>query len=261
MKRKTLLNLNYLDFQAYVGVTKHNGGFAATNGLLSLCHIEDAREVLNVGCGIGVGSVYVAKEHGCRVVGVDILEQMIEWSRLRAQEARVEDKVEFQVADVLDLPFDADRFDVVFCESVLAFVEDKARAIHECVRVTRPGGYVGLNETYWIEEPSPDMMAQVRASVGTTVPTVSVWQSLWEESGLQERVVRLHQIDARAEIRDRMQWVGRKWASRAFGRLFRLYLTDPAARRFLREMFGAPSLETMHQMGYGLFVGKKQGHG
>jgi ubiquinone/menaquinone biosynthesis C-methylase UbiE len=134
-------NLNYLDFQAYVGVSKHNGGLAATNELLSLCHIEDAREVLNVGCGIGVGSVYVAKRHGCRVVGVDILEKMIEWSRLRAQEEKFEEKVEFRVANVLDLPFDADRFDIVFCESVLAFVEDKPRAIRECVRVTRPGGY------------------------------------------------------------------------------------------------------------------------
>ena len=253
-------SLNYLDFQAYVGITKHNGGFAATNELLSLCHIEDAREVLNVGCGIGIGSVYVARRHGCRVVGVDILEKMIEWSRLRAKEEKVEDKVEFRVADVLDLPFDADRFDVVFCESVLAFVEDKRRAIRECVRVTRPGGYVGLNETYWIKEPSPEMVAQVRASVGTAIPTVAAWQPLWEESGLQDRVVRLHQIDARAEIRDRMQWVGRKWALRGFGRLFRLYLTNPAARQFVKEMFGAQSLEKMQKVGYGLFVGKKQEH-
>jgi cyclopropane fatty-acyl-phospholipid synthase-like methyltransferase len=57
----TMSNLNYLGFQAYAGVTKHNGGFAATNEILSLCHIEDAGEVLNVGCGIGVGSVYIAK--------------------------------------------------------------------------------------------------------------------------------------------------------------------------------------------------------
>ena len=255
------LNLDYLDFQAYVGVTKHNGGFAATNELLSLCHIEDAREVLNVGCGIGVGSVYIAKKNGCRVVGVDLTEKMIEWSHLRAQEAKVEDKVEFRLADVLDLPFDADRFDIVFCESVLAFVKDKPRAIRECVRVTRPGGYVGLNETYWIKEPSPEMVAQVRASVGTAIPTAAVWQTLWEESGLQDQVVRLHQIDARAEIRDRMQWVGRRWALRGFGRLFRLYLTSPAARQFLGEMFSSPSLSTMQEVGYGLFVGKKPERG
>ena len=105
------------------------------------------------------------------------------------------------------------------------------------------------------------MVAQVRASVGTVIPNVAVWQPLWEESGLQDRVVRLCQIDTRAEIRDRMQWVGRKWALRGFGRLFRMYLTNPAARQFIKEMFSGPSLETMRQMGYGLFVGKKQERG
>jgi hypothetical protein len=74
-------------------------------------------------------------------------------------------------------------------------------------------------------------------------------------------VVRLHQIDARAETRDRMLWVGRRWALRGFGRIFRLYLTNPAARQFLREMFSGPSLATMHQMGFGLFVGKKPDRG
>ena len=69
------MDMSYLDFQACIGVTKHNGGFAATNELLALCHIEDAREVLNDGCGISVGSVYLAKRHDCRVVGVDISER------------------------------------------------------------------------------------------------------------------------------------------------------------------------------------------
>ena len=128
-------DVGFLDMQAHVGITKHVGGIEATDELLSLCHIQDAHEVLNVGCGIGVGSAYIAKKYHCRVVGVDISEQMITWSRRRARQERVEDKVEFRTADVLDLPFEADRFDVVFAESVLIFVEDKAPAIRECVRV------------------------------------------------------------------------------------------------------------------------------
>ena len=185
-------DLKYLDMQAYVGITKHNGGFAATDELLSLCHIEEAREALNVGCGIGVGSAYIAKKHNCRVVGVDISEKMLAWSRLRAREERVEDKVEFRLADVLDLPFEADRFDVVFCESVIAFVDDKRRAIQELIRVTRPGGYVGLNEPLWFKEPSPEMVARVRASTGADIPLAATWQALWEESRLRDRVVRLY---------------------------------------------------------------------
>jgi arsenite methyltransferase len=248
--------LSYLDMQAYVGITKHNGGFEATDELLSLCHIKDAREVLNVGCGIGVGSAYVARMYDCRVMGVDISEKMIAWSRLRAEEERVEDKVELQVASVLDLPFDANRFDVVFCESVIAFVADKRRAIQECVRVAKPGGFVGLNESFWIEEPSLEIVTRVRALVGADVPIAATWQALWEESGLQDRVVRLRQIDPRTEVRDRMRWVGWRWAVRAVGRLLRLYVTYPAARQSLKDIFSTP-LEVTQQMGYGLFAGRK----
>jgi len=131
INENTQLGMNFLHMQAHVGMTKHVGGFEATNELLSLCHIEEAHQVLNIGCGVGIGSAYVARKYGCHVVGVDISEKMIEWSRRRAREERVEDKVEFRVADVLELPFEVDRFDVVFCESVLAFVEDKRRAIRE----------------------------------------------------------------------------------------------------------------------------------
>ena len=94
----------YLDMQAYVGITKHIGGRAATDELLARCHVDNACEVLNVGCGIGVGTAYIAKKYGCHVVGVDISEKMIEWSRKRAKREHVQDKTEFRAADILDLP-------------------------------------------------------------------------------------------------------------------------------------------------------------
>jgi len=232
------------------------GGFEATDELLALCHVAEAREVLYVGCGIGVGSTYVARKYGCRVVGVDISEKMIEWSRQRAREEHVEDRTEFRVADVLDLPFEADRFDLVFVESVLVFVEDKPRAIDECVRVTRPGGYVGLNEGYWTQEPTPELVAQIKGAVGTAVPTIETWQSLWEASGLQDRVIRMHPVDSRKEIRGRLRWVGWRWILRAWGRGLRLYITKPAVRQSVKAMFDAPA-EAMQLIGYGLFVGRK----
>ena len=255
-KKNVQLGKKFFDMQAAVGITKHSGGFEATNGLLSLCHIEDAHEVLNVGCGIGVGPAYIAKKYNCRVVGVDISEKMIEWSRKRAKEERVEDKVEFRTADVLDLPFEADRFDIVFCESVLIFVEDKAQAIRECVRVTKPGGYVGLNEGFWTEQPSPELVALAKDAVGPCVPTIEAWQALWEASGLQERVVRTRQVDARTEVKSRIQWIGWQWLLRAWGRALRLYITNPAIRQSIKKQFDVPP-EVFQYLGYGLFVGRK----
>jgi len=69
-------------------------------------------------------------------------------------------------------------------------------------------------------------------------------------------VERIHQIDPRKEVKDRIQWVGWRWAVRAWGRLLRMYITNPAVRQSIKEMFDAP-VEVMQQMGYGLFAGKK----
>jgi ubiquinone/menaquinone biosynthesis C-methylase UbiE len=249
-------NAGFLDMQAAVGVTKHVGGFAATDELLALCHFQDAREVLNVGCGIGVGPAYIAKRYDCRVVGVDISEKMLAWAQRRAAEEGVADRVEFRTADVLALPFPAERFDAVICESVLVFVDDKASAIRECVRVTRPGGYVGLNEGFWFERPAPELVARVKHAIGPAVPTLEEWEALWATAGLQDRVVQPHRVDASTEMKSRIQWIGWRWLVRAWGRALRLYFTNPAVRQAIKDQFDVPA-EACQYLGYGLFVGRK----
>ena len=56
------------------------------------------------------------------------------------------------------------------CESVIAFVEDKQQAIRECVRVTKPGGYVGLAVH----------QGDVRHAAGRDT-TDGVWAIHWQE--------------------------------------------------------------------------------
>lgn len=79
---------------------------------------------------------------------VDISEKMLHWLKGRACREGLADLISFRKADVRELPFDDASFDVVIEESFLAFVKDKQSAIQEMIRVTRPGGYIGLNERY-----------------------------------------------------------------------------------------------------------------
>lgn len=257
---------SFLDMQASVGITKHIGGLPATRALLSLCHTEDAREILEVGCGIGVGPAYAARTYDCRVVGIDISEQMIEWSRRRARDERVQDRIEFRVADVLALPFESGRFDVTLCESVLAFVANKEQAIRELVRVTRTGGYVGLNEAFLLTEtPSPQVVELAR-QMGTEMVSLDAWKALWDASGLRDRVVRAYRIDPVREVRSRMRWIGLRWLVRGWARALCLYLTQPSLRPALETQLGAARDTTEVEpgapsawasFGYGLFVGRK----
>ncbi|MGB3904086.1 MAG: class I SAM-dependent methyltransferase, partial [Anaerolineae bacterium] len=140
----------YFELQAFTGATKHMGGLSTTKELLELCHMDEGKYVLEVGCGAGATAVYIANKYGAKVVGVDLRETMVDQARARAKREGVEDRTEFRVADAQELPFDDGLFNVVIAESVTTFIEDKQSAVSEYARVAKPGGYVGLNEEIWL---------------------------------------------------------------------------------------------------------------
>ena len=44
-------------------------------------------------------------------------------------------------ADILDLPFEDESFDVIFCNHVLEHIEDDRKAMSELYRVMKKGGW------------------------------------------------------------------------------------------------------------------------
>jgi len=44
-------------------------------------------------------------------------------------------------ADILDLPFEDNSFDIIFCNHVLEHIEDDNKAMQELYRVLKPGGF------------------------------------------------------------------------------------------------------------------------
>lgn len=247
----------YLDLQARIGITKHTGGYPATDRLLELCRVREGSEVLYVGTGIGVGPAHLARTRRCRVVAVDISEQMLEWTRIRARRDRVSHLVSTEIADVLDLPFPQGRFDCVLVESVLAFVADKQRAISECVRVTQPGGWVGMNETMWRDDPpEADRALASDAALGTFLVTQAQWRGMWEGAGLVDQAHEWHDLTIAEETRSRIAWIGWRWLLPAWGRVLKLVVTDPAARQALRAQVTYPA-SLSNQMGYVLSAGRR----
>jgi ubiquinone/menaquinone biosynthesis C-methylase UbiE len=232
------------------------GGYAATDTLYRLCHLEEAQVVLEVGCGIGIGPVYVVKRFDCQVVAVDISEKMLSWARERARREGVLDRITFRKADVCELPFEDDHFDAVIVESVLAFVEDKEAAICELIRVTKPGGYIGLNESYWVQSPPTELLSY-SVYIGPEINTEAEWRSIWEAAPLEERTIQAHQLKAKQEVGDRIKWIGWRSILPAWGRVIRLLLTNPRARDAIKKQFKVPTELIKYSLGYALFVGRK----
>jgi ubiquinone/menaquinone biosynthesis C-methylase UbiE len=253
----------YFCFLADMGITKHHGSLNATRELADLCQVGEGKYVLDVGCGVGATPAYLAREYGCRVVGVDITPKMIERSRERAKREGVEDAVELRVADARVLPFEDDTFDAVICESVVVFLEDKQRAVDEFARVVKPGGYVGLTEMTLLKQTDDkEFLAYVARVAGATGGMLSAeeWQGLLHRAGLEDIIARARQIDMRQEAKGRLA----RYSMRdIFGSLFRLpkmWFGDPDAKAFLKETFGGVkhlNKETLEYYGYGIYVGRK----
>jgi len=252
----------FFDFAAEVGLTKHFGGVEATEALIELCHIGKGKYVLDVGSGVGVTPCFIAKRYGCRVVGVDISERMVERSRERATREKVADRVEFRVADAQDLPFEDAVFDAVITESVTSFPEDKQKVVNEYVRVTKPGGYVGLNESVWRKvPPPPDVVTWVSQDVGATGQplTADAWTGLLEAAGLREITVRTYAIKTQDEAREILRRYGLGGMLLVLWRMLLLYAKSPAYRRFVKGVreSGVIPENLEEYFGYGLFVGQK----
>ena len=254
---------SFFDFAAAVGLTKHLGGQDATKELIDRTRITPLSYLLDVGCGVGTTACHLARSMGCRVMGVDIKPAMVERARERAKRLKLTDLVEFRTADAMDLPFPDDTFNAVITESVTAFPPDKGKAVREYVRVTKPGGFVGLNESTWLKTPVlPEIAAWASQDLGANIAPLlpEEWVRLMEEAGLIDIFQRTSTISTREESRGLLQRYGWGGFLNSLWRALGLYLSNPAYREFLGsikdEGLTPPNLEDY--FGYGIYIGKKE---
>jgi arsenite methyltransferase len=249
----------YFAMMAEMDFTKHLGGQQATDELIEMCHIDECTYVLDVGCGVGITPCHIAKACGCQVVGVDVRRAMVQRARERAQREGVGDRIEFRVADARDLPFDDGTFDVVICESLLAFLQERRKAMGELVRVAMPDGCVGISESTWIKEPTPELRSQVTRSFGGSldVQTPEEWQVLLETSGLQDIYTRVSEIAVGSEISNRLKRLGGvRGVARIVAGMPSVFIKRPVYRSFMKDAFSMPK-QLFSYWGYGLYVGRK----
>jgi SAM-dependent methyltransferase len=110
----------------------------------SLAEAVDVRageRVLDVAAGNGNATLAAARRFA-DVTSTDYVPALLERGRDRARADGL--KIDFQVADVEDLPFADGSFDVVLSTYGAMFAPDHARTAREMLRVTRGGGRIGL---------------------------------------------------------------------------------------------------------------------
>jgi SAM-dependent methyltransferase len=115
-------------------------------GLISerLCELVDVHageKVLDVACGNGNTALAAARRFA-NVTGIDYADPLLDHARARAEVEGLD--IDFRHGDAEALAFHNSSFDVVLSTIGVMFAPDQETAAAELLRVTRPGGRIGL---------------------------------------------------------------------------------------------------------------------
>ncbi len=117
----------------------HIGGRDATAHAVAKLDLDAGAQVLDVGCGIGGAARTIATQAGCRVTGVDLTPEFIEVARRLTELTGLDDKITFDCASALDMPFEDGAFDAAITLHVAMNIPERAALYGEIARVMKPG--------------------------------------------------------------------------------------------------------------------------
>ncbi len=122
----------------------HIGGRQASEEFTSQLGLGGNDHVLDIGCGIGGTSRFVASRFGCRVTGIDLTPEFIETGTALCKWVGLDNLVELHHGNALDMPFTEGSFDAAIMLHVGMNIADKAGLFSEVYRLLRPGAVFGV---------------------------------------------------------------------------------------------------------------------
>jgi ubiquinone/menaquinone biosynthesis C-methylase UbiE len=188
----------------------HSGGRNATVRLAQFAGINGPERVLDVGCGIGGPSRYLASKFGCHVTGLDLTAEFVALAGMLAQRTRLADKVSYRQGDALELPFPDASFDLVWSQNATMNIADRDRLYGEMHRVLTPTGRLALQDvaagqggephypTPWANDKSISFLftpESTRAALERIGFRVLAWQDTTQEA-LEQQLARAKALES-----------------------------------------------------------------
>lgn len=174
----------------------HGGGKPATLRLARLFGARAGLRVLDVGGGLGGPARTLAVEFGCHVTVIDLTDSYVRAARMLTARLGLQDRVDHQVGNALDLPFDDGAFDVVWTQNSGMNISDKERLYAGFHRVVRSGGLLALQEPMagpaqppefplmWASDPATSFLrspAEMRALIARAGFVERAWDDVTAE--------------------------------------------------------------------------------
>lgn len=119
------------------------GGYATTKKFISMLNLQPGQKVLDVGCGVGGHSFFMAENHNVDVLGVDLSVNMMTVATQHLSERpHLLNKVKFVICDITRAVYDNCSFDAIYSRDTLLHIENKDQLFANFERWLKPGGKI-----------------------------------------------------------------------------------------------------------------------
>jgi ubiquinone/menaquinone biosynthesis C-methylase UbiE len=163
---------------------QHLGWHAATVEIARDIGLGPGLELLDVGAGIGGPARHFAEAHGCKVLGIDLTDELALVANALTVRCGLDHLARFFRASALATPFPSERFDVVTLLHVGMNIPDKAALISEVRRVLKPGGRFVLYDVMRLDSsPLPYPLLWADSAAISFVETPDTYRRLLDAHG------------------------------------------------------------------------------
>ncbi len=122
----------------------HIGGRAATEHLMEQLKFSQSDRLLDVGCGLGGASRFIAKTYGNSVTGIDLTDDYVTVGNRISEWLAIKELVSLHQGSALSMPFDEASFDGAYMLHVGMNIEDKDTLFSQISRVLKSGSKLGI---------------------------------------------------------------------------------------------------------------------
>jgi len=130
----------------------HIGGRQATEHFLGQLNVSEQDHLLDVGCGLGGASRFVANKYHNHVTGIDLTPEYIETGKKLSLWVGLDKQVTLRLGSALSMPFDDEIFDGGFMMHVGMNIENKTQLFTEIFRVLRPNTSFGVYDIMKVDD-------------------------------------------------------------------------------------------------------------
>ncbi|MBA0863717.1 hypothetical protein Goshw_024926 [Gossypium schwendimanii] len=160
------------------------GGIETTKEFVAKLDLKPGQKVLDVGCGIGGGDFYMAKEFGVYVVGIDLSINMISFALERANGLNC--SVEFEVADCTTKTYPDNSFDVIYSRDTILHIQDKPALFRYFYKWLKPGGKVLISDYCKSAGASSPEFAEYIKQRGYDLHDVKAYGQMLKDAGFDQ---------------------------------------------------------------------------